>query len=310
MSGTRTQKLVLFTGFSCNNRCAFCMNLDKRGLPEKSTREVLRELAAAKAAGVEYLELIGGEPTIREDFLPLLRAARKLAFKDLVLVTNGRMLAYPEFAREAVSAGVTKFILSLHGPDAALHDGLTGSPGAFEQLLRGAANLRALGVRRLFANCTVVRPNMARLPELGRLLLGLGILDAEFIFVDPNAGGPVHEPALVPRISEAAPFMRQVLDAGRAGGTRDWAVRYVPLCHFQGYLEQVSELREVAVFHTRHWAPDFRNEDVAASRREAGRRKTERCRGCRLFEPCEGLWTGYLERFGDSELSPVRGADA
>ena len=98
--------------------------------------------------------------------------------------------------------------------------------------------------------------------------------------------------------------MRAALDVGRRGGTRDFVVRYVPLCHFTDYLDQISELREVSTFRTRHWAPDFQNNDVGAGRAEVGREKTARCRGCILRDQCEGLWREYLRRYGDAELTP------
>lgn len=307
----RQEKLVLFTGFSCNSHCNFCIDLNKRDLPDKSTRQIIDEMVRAKAAGVDYLELIGGETTIRGDFIPLLRAAKKLGFRDIVVVTNGRMLSYPEFARQTVGAGVTDLIFSIHGPDAKLHDDLTVAPGAFVELLKGIENVRACGLKRVFANCTVVNQNMRRMPDIGRLFIGLEIHHAEFIFVDPSYGGAyTNFKGLVPRISEAAPYLRETLDIGRAWGTRDWCVRYVPLCHFPGYLDQVSEIREVELFRTRHWAPDFKNEDVGGSRRLAARSKTERCEGCSLYDRCEGIWNEYLKQNGDEELTAVKTVSA
>ena len=304
---TKIQKLVLFTGFSCNSHCHFCIDLNKRDLPDKSTQQLISEMAQAARQGVEYLEIIGGEATIRGDFLVLLRTAKKLGFKDVVVVTNGRRLAYPEFAEQVIEAGVSDLVFSIHGHDAKLHDELTFAPGSFEDLLKGVENVRKLGHKRVFANCTVVKRNMRHLPKIGELFVKLKIEHAEFIFVDPTYGGAyTNFDGQVPRISEAAPFMRKTLDVGRAWGTRDWCVRYVPLCHFDGYLDQISESREVKLFHTRHWAPDFKNEDVGGSRQIAARAKTERCAGCSLYDRCEGIWKEYLRRYGDEELSPVK----
>lgn len=307
----RTQKLVLFTGFSCNSHCHFCIDLNKRDLPDKSTRQILEEMAAAKRAGVEYLELIGGETTVRGDFLPIVRAAKKLGFKDIVVVTNGRMLSYPEFARQTVAAGVTDLVFSIHGHDAKLHDELTYAPGSFDDLVKGIANVRGQGLERVFGNCTVVKQNMKHLPDIARLFLSLNIHHVEFIFVDPTYGGAyTNFSGLVPRISDAAPYMREALEVGRRGGTRDFVARYVPLCHFPDHLDQISEIREVKTFRTRHWAPDFKNDDVGASRAQAGREKTARCEGCSLFDSCEGIWKEYVRRYDDSELSPVKAAAA
>ena len=305
--GGRTQKLVLFTGFSCNSHCHFCIDLNKRDLPDKSTRQIVEEMVAAKRAGVEYLELIGGETTVRGDFLPIVRAAKKLGFKDIVVVTNGRMLAYPEFAKQTVAAGVTDLVFSIHGHDAKLHDDLTYAPGSFEDLLKGIENVRKEGLERIFGNCTVIKQNMKHLPEIARLFLRLKIHHVEFIFVDPTYGGAyTNFDGLVPRISDAAPFMREALDVGRAGGTKDFVARYVPLCHFPDHLDQISEVREVATFRTRHWAPDFKNDDVGAGRITAGRAKPALCAGCSLYDRCEGMWKEYLRRNGDSELRPLK----
>lgn len=303
----KTQKLVLFTGFSCSSHCHFCIDLNKRDLPDKSTRQIVTEMVQAKAAGVEYLEMIGGETTIRRDFIPLVKTAKRLGFKDIVVVTNGRMFAYPEFAKATVAAGVTDLVFSIHGHDAKLHDEMTFVPGAFDELMRGIDNVRAEGLERIFGNCTVVRQNMRHLPDIARLFLKKGIHHVEFIFVDPTYGGAYTNFAgLVPRISEAAPFMREALRVGREGGTTDFVARYVPLCHFPDDLAQISEIREVATFRTRHWAPDFKNDDVGAGRVAAGRSKTARCAGCALYDRCEGIWNEYLTRYGDSELAPVK----
>ena len=307
--GGRTQKLVLFTGFSCNSHCHFCIDLNKRDLPDKSTRQIIEEMVQAKAAGVEYLEMIGGETTVRGDFLPLVRTAKKLGFKDIVVVTNGRMLAYPDFAKQTVAAGVTDLVFSIHGHDAKLHDELTYAPGSFDDLLKGIDNVRKEGLERIFGNCTVIKQNMKHLPDIARLFLKLKIHHVEYIFVDPTYGGAyTNFNGLVPRISDAAPFMREALDIGRKGGTTDFVARYVPLCHFPNHLDQISEVREVATFRTRHWAPDFKNEDVGAGRAVAGRSKPAKCVGCSLYDRCEGVWNEYLKRVGDEELTPVREA--
>lgn len=307
----KIEKLVLFTGFSCNSHCHFCIDLNKRDLPDKSTREIIAEMVQARDKGVEYLELIGGETTIRRDFLPIVATAKKLGFKDIVVVTNGRMFSYPEFAQKTVEAGVTDLVFSIHGHDAKLHDELTFAQGAFEELIQGIKNVRANGLKRVFGNCTVVKQNMKQLPKIGELFLKLDIHHVEFIFVDPTYGGGYSNfNGLVPKISEAAPYMRETLDLGRAHGIFDWVVRYVPLCHFEDYLDQISEIREVNTFRTRHWAPDFKNDDVGASRITAGREKTSRCQGCELYDRCEGIWKEYVKRYGDVELNPVLKAHA
>ena len=88
--------------------------------------------------------------------------------------------------------------------------------------------------------------------------------------------------------------------------TPHWDIRYVPLCHFVGYEDQISELQEVKIFHTKHLAPDFENFDVEKSRKEVGRIKPKKCEKCKYFNFCEGIWRVYFEHYGDEELKPIK----
>lgn len=300
-------KIVIFTGYSCNNRCRFCVDADKRELREKTTAEILREVYAARRKGAGVLELIGGEATIRPDFARIVSTAKKIGIEEVVTATNGRIFADKAYAGKITEAGIDAVIFSVHGPDAKIHDALTMSPGSFSELEKGLSNLRALGFKRINGNTTVVRQNMRSLPRIAAFYAAKKIKNVEYIFVDPNYGGAYNDfEELVPKISLAAPFMRRALNIGRKAGFNQWKVRYVPLCHFKGHEEQISELNERRLFLTEHWAPDFRNEDAIISRAVIGRKKPARCRPCRRYDLCEGLWVEYLKRRGDSELKPIK----
>jgi MoaA/NifB/PqqE/SkfB family radical SAM enzyme len=302
----RKLKIVLFTGYACNNNCAFCIDADKRGLPQKSTSELLKEALRARNKGAYILEIIGGEATLRPDFNRVVAAAKRLGIPQVTCATNGRVFADPAAAGKIVASGIDALVFSVHGPDARVHDGLTRAPGSFEQLKKGLKNLKALGFTRVSGNTTVVKQNLASLPRLAGFYVKNAIRNVEYIFVDPNYGGAKNDfKALVPRISKAAPRMRLALAIGRAAGFVHWKARYVPLCHFRGCLGQISEINERRLFLTEHWAPDFINRDATGSRAVVGRRKPARCRGCRLFDNCEGIWVEYLKNYGDSELEPV-----
>lgn len=300
-----TRKTVILAGYRCNNRCIFCMEALKRDIPVKTTRQILSEIASARNRGSTYLELIGGESTIREDIFTLIGFAKKMGYETIMMSTNGRMFSYPDFCRKIVDAGLTDIVFSIHGHTARLHDSLTRVRGSFRQLVRGIENIKAIGFKRIGANTAIVKPNMRFLSDIGRLLIKYDIRSAEFIFVDPNEGGAKRNfNRLVPRISKAAVHMRKLLDLG-IEHDMGWTVRYVPLCYFLGYEDRISELHEVEMFHTEHLAPEFSNFDVEGSRRLVGRVRTERCRPCILLDRCEGIWKTYVERYGDSELRPV-----
>lgn len=301
----KIKKTVVILGYRCNNRCKFCTYAHKRQLAERNTREVLLEILKARNGGSAYLELIGGEPTIRPDIIQLIRFARKRGFETVSITTNGRMFAYGDFARKIRDAGLTHIVLSIHGHNEKLHDSLTQAEGSFKELTKGLRNLQEMDFANLGSNTTIVRQNYRFLPGIGKFIYETGIRNSEFIFVDPTCGGAYEDfERIVPQISKACPYIRKCLDIGRDNRVLHWHIRYVPLCHFSGYENQISEIHERMIFHTQHFAPDFRNFDVENSRVSIGRIKTEKCQGCKKFTLCEGIWREYYKRYGDSELKP------
>jgi len=297
------KKTVIITGYNCNNRCRFCVSANKRNLPESSTQEIVSEMIGARRRNRTYLEITGGEPTIRTDFTYLVKMAKKIGFKDIAMSTNGRMLAYKSYAKKLISAGITSIIFSIHGHNAMLHDSLTQVDGSFHQLLEGIKNIKLVGFKNLGSNTTIVKQNYRFLSQIGNFIYNLGIRNAEFIFVDPTYGG-AHDSfkELVPKISEAAHYIRKCLDIGRNNNLKHWHVRHVPFCYFVDYEAQISELNEVECFQTEHLAPDFKNYSVEISRAKIGRVKTSKCKDCRAFDYCEGIWKEYIVHYGDKEL--------
>lgn len=312
MENKKIKKTVIITGYRCNNRCRFCMEADKRNLPVGTTLEIQQEMLGARKRGSDYLEMIGGEMTIRPDIVRLINFAKGLGFSTIMMSTNGRMYSYPELTESILKAGLNSLVFSIHGHTAKLHDWLTRVAGSFEQLKQGVENVQKISKKlglnvHIGSNTTIVKQNYKFLPQIGEYIRSLSIGDSEFIFVDCNEGGAYNNfDEFVPRISKIAEYVHKCLDIGKRDHLRHWHIRYVPLCYFQDYLDQISELQEVTTFHTEHIAPDFYNPHVEENRQIAGRLKTEKCKGCKLYSKCEGIWKVYLERYGDEELEPVK----
>lgn len=177
--------LTIETGFTCNSRCQYCTQLDYRAIPQVELLDLTREqieqrITWAAEQGYDQIGFSGGEPTIRPDFLDLVRFARDLDFERIAVTTNGRMFAYPKFAADALRAGLDAFTFSLHGPTPEIHDKIAAAPGALQQALAGLANLRdaALkqGVRLHLMNNQILLPdNTPYLKEMVELLAPLGV---------------------------------------------------------------------------------------------------------------------------------------
>jgi len=271
-----------------------------------------KQIISAKEGGSTYLEIIGGEPTIRPDLISLIKFAKELKFNTIMIATNGQMLSYKDFAETILKAGLNSIVFSIHGHTPKLHDALTQVPGSFKLLRKGVKNVQKIVKKlnldiTLGSNTTIVKQNYKHLPKIGEYIKSLKLYNAEFIFVDPSYGGAFNEfNKIVPKISKVAPYAHKLLDIGKKHQIPHWHIRYVPLCLFQNYLHQISELQEVKNYsNVEHVAPDFYNEDASKNRKNVGRAKAKKCQKCKLLHQCEGIWKEYLKHHGDTELKPV-----
>ncbi|NOZ82096.1 MAG: radical SAM protein [Candidatus Micrarchaeota archaeon] len=79
-------------------------------------REMLRLLKNEKPVGCNAVQLTGGEPTLRDDILDIIRIAKEEGFDHVQLNTNGIRLAIePGFAKKVREAGVNTVYLSFDG---------------------------------------------------------------------------------------------------------------------------------------------------------------------------------------------------
>lgn len=302
MSPVAAAAAKIVAGFSCNNRCGFCMDRRHAGsVPDKDTAEVRREMTRARRRGARRLDLLGGELTLRPDLMDLIGFARKAGFTDILLTTNGRTLCYPRYAAQLAGSGLTELRLSLHGDRAALHDAQTAVPGSFRQLLAGARNLRAAGFTNLGTNTTVTRANYRRLPEIVRLAARLGARRANLIYV--GARGDADLSAYSPRVRAAAPFIRRAL-AEDAGGITVRALNLPLPCYFQDVASQIDDHQVRERGYVRPAGPRAYRE--AEREKLIGRVKPRACAPCAVRGTCPGADAEYLRHFGDSEIRPVR----
>ena len=86
--------LTYFPTFRCNLRCSYCDYTDpwyQKTYPELGTKEAIRLLEICRPA-CQTLAVSGGEPLMRNDIVQIVRAARQLDYKPIVLCTNSLLL--------------------------------------------------------------------------------------------------------------------------------------------------------------------------------------------------------------------------
>ena len=130
---------VLRLGIKCNQRCLFCTA--QTGDENETTTQEAKELIDYIAInGTGTLAITGGEPTIRDDLITLIRYAKTKGIQNIELQTNAVRLTDNDYAIELVKSGVNHFFIALHSHDEKISDFLTQSKG-FNSTIRGIKNL-------------------------------------------------------------------------------------------------------------------------------------------------------------------------
>ena len=302
---SKLRRIDVKAGFTCNNRCRFCVQGDKRHLhADKTTAEVVALLRAGRKDADEVV-LTGGEVTIRDDLLELVRCARDLGFRVIQVQTNGRMLNHRPFVEQLVAAGVTEVGPAVHGPTAVIHDELTRAPGSFRQTLKGIRNAKRLGLP-VITNTVIAKANVVELPALARLLVALQVDQFQLAFVHPLGTAADRFAEVVPRLSEVQPRVLQALAIGQAAGVR-CMTEAIPLCFLPG-VEHLAA--EAIIPRTKIFDADQVIDDYTEFRLHEGKAKGPPCQQCRYDDRCEGPWREYPEHFGWDEFVPVTDEDA
>lgn len=290
------------TGYTCNSNCVFCVIGDKLFTGERPTGEVLEEMKLSRRT-CDDIVFTGAEVTLRPDFLHLVQAAKRLGYRNIQVQTNGRLFSYLDFCKKAVAAGANEFSPSLHAPVAKVHDGLTRSQGSFEQIVQAIKNLKGLG-QRIVTNTVAAKQNMKLLPDLARLFVELKVDQFQVAFPHPTGHAATYFNAVVPRMSELAPYMQEAMRIGEAAGVSCMA-EAMPYCMMQGHERFVSELfiPPTEIVYDGFVIPDYKRD-----RMERGKSRFPQCASCRWEPMCEGPWREYPEMLGNEEFQPVAGA--
>ncbi|MEB2312589.1 MAG: radical SAM protein [Sorangiineae bacterium] len=170
---------------TCNNICSFCCDTVFWNGTHMEAERVYAKIREGAAKGLKRLFLSGGEPTIHPDFIRFVHLGRTLGYDQIITITNGRMFFYEEFARKSVRAGLSEVIFSLNSHDEKTHDALVGVKGAYQQVVKGIANVRALGCP-FRMNVVVTRKNFEQLAPMVRAYHTLGARSATFLQLVPN----------------------------------------------------------------------------------------------------------------------------
>ncbi len=130
----------------CDLTCWYCFFYAKENEPiyEPSLDQIrfmLKRMKMVKPVGANAVQLTGGEPTLRDDFLDIVRAAKEAGYDHVQPNTNGiRIAREPGYASKLREAGANNLYMSF--------DGVTPqtNPKNFWEVPRALDNCRKAGL--------------------------------------------------------------------------------------------------------------------------------------------------------------------
>lgn len=123
----------------CNYNCEHCYYKNEVGVREEklTTQEIVPVLREAYSLGFTNLELLGGEPTLRNDIYQIFKKAKEIGFENFQIITNGSLINRKVAEKLAKLEVVT--IISIDGPKE-INDKIRGK-GSFEKSLNAVKKL-------------------------------------------------------------------------------------------------------------------------------------------------------------------------
>jgi len=147
--------------YACNLSCVHCLSSSGRRDPrELSTAECQALIDELERMRVFYVNIGGGEPTVRPDFWDLVdyATAHHVGVK---FSTNGVKIT-PEIARRLAGSDYVDVQVSLDGATEEVNDAVRG-PGAYRTALRAMEHLAAAGFVGFKVSVVVTRHNVGQL---------------------------------------------------------------------------------------------------------------------------------------------------
>jgi len=159
----------------CNNRCLWCY---RKG--DFTSRAESIDFGMATQIVDFFCDLriyscifIGGEPTLYDGLVDLVRKAKIGGIKEVTVVTNGRLLKNPKLVNEIEDVGLDVFSISIHSANEKTHN-IIARTDSWQDTVSGIKNVIAVG-GNCSLNVVAGNQNVDEIPESLPIFLGWGV---------------------------------------------------------------------------------------------------------------------------------------
>lgn len=296
----------------CNNNCIFCVEpivVRRVNLDKEHVLEILRK----SRKELDEVMFVTKEPTLNPLLIEYVKYAKKENYNKIGICSNGRRLSYLPYCLKLVRAGLNKFIISIHGHTAKLHEALTRTPGSFTQTvkcLRNLSSLKNIFSIELNTSTVLTKINHYYIGDIIKFLSGFDI-DTIIMNVAQPRGSKMERSfhTLMPNYSDIADEFEKLYDKTGLSSIKNQI--HKPWIKFQAIPPCIGSKKIRKFFSCTTGVgialPSGEIDNIKSFfEGECHNLKREECKECELFNSCEGVPKIYIDHFGWREFKAVK----
>jgi len=288
------KEAIIRVTYRCNEDCHFCWIQQHETDVEPSAIKNL--IADLLKKDIRHFVFTGGEPTMLKELPELMRFAKDNGAKQIILQTNGVLLADQKRVEELIKCGLDQVFLALHSDKKHIAEEITALNGSFDKTIQALENF-------LQTDCEVVidhvlsKSNVEYVESFADLMIELQNKYQRQIAVNFAVGQPMgkyiktfleHTPTITQLRKYLLPAMNKLMAS--AVELKGFSTACgPPICALDGNPELLDNLEKVP---GDEWKKDFV--------------KPQACLECTMYDFCWGIRKIYAEHFGTEEIRPVK----
>jgi MoaA/NifB/PqqE/SkfB family radical SAM enzyme len=237
------KKWISVTGM-CNNNCIFCLDADRTDKHHKTSKEIEKIIINVKKENYEKIILSGGDPTIHPNIIDFVKLAKKLNFKKIQIITNGRMFGSEKFSNEILDAGLDEVTFSIHGCNQKIHDEHTSVIGSFLQIIKGIKNVQnySKNKRKIIINTDtcVTKKNYKQILKIIIFIVEkLNIGEINLMVMTPAGNAWKDKENIMVKYEILEPYIKKVIDYAKQKQIVLWLSRF-PAKYLENYEDYIE----------------------------------------------------------------------
>jgi len=296
------RKIVIVTDYVCNNECISCARKsDEKG--SLSIDQIIEKLDLIQPSKEDYIELSGGEPTLREDLFDICAYIKANFNTSLIMLSNGRKFNDKSFAKKIKEVGVDRVMTAFYSHREEIHDSITKRKGSFLETVSGLKNLEEIGIP-ISVKTIVLKQNYQQLSDFVRFAYDTfpsAWVSIHGLIMRGDASDNREE--IVVRYKDMKMHIEDALDEA-IKRDKNLGIFIIPSCTidpvYWPYLGKNWKHMTHEMIYVSPETIKFGNLDVA---------QPDYCSECMVSENCswawESAWKEYTKMFGSGELSKV-----